>query len=112
MLMRSLATVEGISIHYVRERPDYEAARAQGRKVIPLLLLHGWPGHFAEFLDVIKPLAHPGPSAPIEVPAFDVVVPSHTGYLFSSGPPMKDEKESKSLGNMSGPDGDLLVKGE
>jgi pimeloyl-ACP methyl ester carboxylesterase len=41
---------------------------------LPLLLLHGWPGSFLEFLQMIDPLTASG---------FDVVVPSLPGYGFS-----------------------------
>jgi hypothetical protein len=47
------------------------------------------------------------------VPAFDVIVPSHTGYAFSSQPPVRPGKGGQTAqGRYSGPDGDFLVKGE
>lgn len=46
---------------------------------IPLLLLHGWPGSYIEFLDVIKLLAKAG---------FSVVAPSSPGYAFSQKTPV------------------------
>ncbi len=102
--------IEDVDIHFVREKPD-AAAEVSGRPIIPLLLLHGWPGSFAEFLKVIKPLAHPGASAPLHIPAFDVIVPSHPGYVFSSYFNAHQSKISgKVRGDHSGPDGDLLVK--
>ncbi|CAO1638233.1 unnamed protein product [Parajaminaea phylloscopi] len=53
---------------------------------IPLILCHGWPGSFLEFIRVLKPLAEPeDPNAQ----AFHVVVPSLPGFTFSSGPPVK-----------------------
>lgn len=36
--------VNDVTIHYIREKPDYEEAERAGRRVIPLLLMHGWPG--------------------------------------------------------------------
>ncbi|KAI1823685.1 Alpha/Beta hydrolase protein [Xylaria intraflava] len=51
----------------------------------PLVLYHGWPGSFLEFLnilDVIKEKYDPN-----ELP-YHVVVPSLPGYGFSSGPPL------------------------
>ena len=59
-------TIDGQSIHFVH-------ARSAKPDAFPLLLLHGWPGSFVEFLDVIPRLAD----------SFDVVVPSLPGYGFS-----------------------------
>jgi pimeloyl-ACP methyl ester carboxylesterase len=73
--------------------------------VIPLLLLHGWPSSVHDFFEVIKPLAHPGDAETI---AFDVVVPSQTGYLWSSTPKV----DKFGMGNHSGPQGDFLLQGE
>ncbi|KAL9931934.1 hypothetical protein V8E36_009249 [Tilletia maclaganii] len=103
--------VEEIDLHFVLERPDHDEARRSGRPVIPLLLIHGWPGSFLEFLDVARPLAHPGPSAPAWVPAFDVIMPSSPGYIFSSLPKIRRKAKTSgiSTGNNSGPEGDLLV---
>ncbi|KAK0538059.1 hypothetical protein OC842_001406 [Tilletia horrida] len=105
------AEVEEVDLHFIRERPDLEEASRSGRPVIPLLLIHGWPGSFLEFLDVARPLARPGPSAPAWIPAFDVVIPSAPGYTFSSLPKMRRKAKTSGIavGNNSGPDGDLLV---
>ena len=49
---------------------------------LPLLLIHGWPGSFIEFLDAADRLV-----AGVEgAPGFDVVVPSLPGYGFSEAP--------------------------
>jgi len=101
------ASIEGLKIHFIRESPT--ASDKVGRKVIPLLLLHGWPGSFLEFLNTVKPLAHPSRNAPAWVPAFEVVVPSQPGYLFS-GKFEGDKGDGK--GRFSGPEGDLTVPGE
>jgi len=53
-------------IHFIHEQ--------NGRP--PLVLLHGWPGSFLEFLRVI----------PLLTDAFDVIVPSLPGYGFSDAP--------------------------
>ena len=47
-----------------------------------MVLTHGWPGSFVEFLGVIDALANPDDPAD----AFHVVVPSLPGYGFSSKP--------------------------
>ncbi|KAI9024564.1 Alpha/Beta hydrolase protein [Hyaloraphidium curvatum] len=63
-------------IHHPSPRPD----------AVPLILTHGWPGSFVEFLDVIKPLAEPEAGQQ----AFHVVVPSLPGYGFSGRPTRKN----------------------
>ncbi|KAJ2986348.1 hypothetical protein NUW58_g5072 [Xylaria curta] len=72
-------TLEGLDIHFVHEPSDDPEA-------IPLVLLHGWPSSFLEFLAVTEPLRTSGnqthPSHP-----FHVVIPSLPGFAFSSAPP-------------------------
>lgn len=63
-------------LHQPSSRPD----------AIPLILCHGWPGSFLEFVRVLKPLAEPEDP---KQQAFHVVVPSLPGFTFSSGPPVK-----------------------
>ena len=60
-------TWEGI--HFVHQR-------ATSRRGIPLILTHGWPSSFLDYLDMLPLLEH-----------FDVVVPSLPGYGFSLRPP-------------------------
>ncbi len=45
-------TVDGQSIHFLHARSGHPDA-------LPLLLTHGWPGSFVEFLEVIPRLAQP-----------------------------------------------------
>lgn len=65
-------------IHFIHER-------GSGENPIPLILTHGWPSSFREFLDCVDQLAHPEKYGK-EGPAFDVIVPSLIGYGFSSLP--------------------------
>lgn len=102
-LISSAFVVEDIQLHFIHERATPTAT--SGQPVIPLLLLHGWPSSVVDFFETIKPLAHPGSAA---LPAFDVVVPSHTGYLWSSSPTV----DGFGRGKHSGPQGDLLLRGE
>ncbi|KAH0041822.1 alpha/beta-hydrolase, partial [Aureobasidium melanogenum] len=65
-------------IHYVAmysKRPD----------AVPLLLLHGWPGSFLEFLPMLDKLRNK--YNPDDLP-YHLVVPSLPGYAFSSPPPL------------------------
>lgn len=51
---------------------------------IPLVLLHGWPGSFLEFLPTLDLIQKK--YQPAQLP-FHVIVPSLPGYTLSSGPP-------------------------
>ena len=53
---------------------------------IPLLLTHGWPSTFAEYLPLVPLLTDPGAHG-LDGPAFDLVIPSLPGYGFSPRPP-------------------------
>ena len=68
--------VDGQPIHVVHVRSDVPGA-------LPLLLTHGWPGSFVEFLDVIGPLTDPVAHGRDEADAFHVVIPTLPGFGFS-----------------------------
>ena len=57
-------------IHFVHQR-------ATSGKGMPLILTHGWPGSFLDYVAMLPMLSD-----------FDVVVPSLPGYGFSPRPPM------------------------
>jgi len=65
------------------ERVHLIHARSTHADATPLLLTHGWPGSFVEFLDVIGPLTDPEAHGGSAADAFHVVVPSMPGYGFS-----------------------------
>ena len=71
-----ITAIDGQRIHFLHIRSEVADAT-------PLLLLHGWPGSFMEFGDVIDllvdPVAHGGSAAD----AFHLVIPSLPGYGFS-----------------------------
>ncbi|KAK7927646.1 alpha/beta-hydrolase [Apiospora marii] len=71
------ATIEGLAIHFLHQRSEDSNA-------IPLILSHGWPGSFAEFIPVIDPLTNGSKESSV---SFHVVVPSLPGFAFSSAPP-------------------------
>jgi pimeloyl-ACP methyl ester carboxylesterase len=79
-----LADVGGQTVHFAYITADRDAYP----KAIPIVLTHGWPYSFVEFLDfsarLTNPLAHGGS----EADAFDVVIPSLPGYGYS--PPLVD----------------------
>jgi pimeloyl-ACP methyl ester carboxylesterase len=59
--------IHGERIHFVHKRGD-------GSKP-PILLLHGWPGSYLEFEQLLDPLSSDG---------HDVIVPSLPGFAFSA----------------------------
>ncbi|KAJ6551744.1 Alpha/Beta hydrolase protein [Mycena capillaripes] len=79
-LTQFTAVIEGHTVHFVHEK-------SKSPDAIPVILLHGWPGSFQEFLPVIKPLTQLSTSATGKNVSFNVVVPSLPGFLFSSAPP-------------------------
>lgn len=76
-----LADVGGHRIHFVRVPA---AGSAETR--IPLLLLHGWPSAYTEYLPLAERLANPAGSGSDARIAFDVIVPSLPGFVFSELP--------------------------
>lgn len=73
-----LVTIEGQPVHAMLLRADRERYPA----AIPMIVSHGWPYSFLEFVELADNLADPARHDG-EGPAFDVVVPSLPGYGFS-----------------------------
>ncbi|XP_013165349.1 PREDICTED: juvenile hormone epoxide hydrolase-like [Papilio xuthus] len=71
--------IQGLDIHFVRVKPQVPA----GVEIVPLLLLHGWPGSVREFYEAIPILTKQQPGYNF---AFELVVPSLPGYGFSDAP--------------------------
>lgn len=71
------AKIGDLDIHFVHEKGSNSRPR-------PLILTHGWPGSYFEFLHIVEVLAHPERFGGEAENGFDVVVPSLPGYGFSS----------------------------
>jgi pimeloyl-ACP methyl ester carboxylesterase len=71
--------IDGIELHFIHAKSHHESAT-------PLMLVHGWPGSFVEFLGVLGPLSDPENHGGKAEDAFHVVVPSLPGFGFSSKP--------------------------
>ncbi|MGK3204762.1 epoxide hydrolase family protein [Amycolatopsis sp. MEPSY49] len=67
--------IDGTSIHFLHVRSKHAGA-------VPLVLTHGWPGSFVEFVEIIDSLTSPADHRD----AFHVVVPSIPGFGFSGRP--------------------------
>ena len=65
------------------ERVHFIHVRSPHADATPIVLTHGWPGSFVEFLDVLGPLTDPVAHGGRPEDAFHVVVPSMPGYGFS-----------------------------
>ncbi|XP_011882985.1 PREDICTED: juvenile hormone epoxide hydrolase 2-like [Vollenhovia emeryi] len=75
--------IQGLDIHFVHVKPS----NAEGKRVLPLLLVHGWPGSIMEFYKIIPLLTSPRPEHDF---VFEVVVPSLPGFGFSSAATIPD----------------------
>ncbi|KAI9826413.1 MAG: hypothetical protein M1819_007376 [Sarea resinae] len=72
---------EEYNIHFVALFSDKKDA-------IPVMLLHGWPGSFLEFLPLLSLIKEQ--YSPATLP-YHFIVPSLPGYAFSSGPSLHKE---------------------
>ena len=72
-------TIDGLKIHFIHQKSKQPNA-------FPLLITHGWPGSFVEFMKVIGPLSDPTAHGGLATDAFDLVIPSIPGYGFSDKP--------------------------
>jgi pimeloyl-ACP methyl ester carboxylesterase len=74
-----MTPVDGLDVHFIHARSKHENAT-------PLVLVHGWPGSFVEFLEILGPLTDPTAYGGKAEDAFHVVVPSLPGFGFSAKP--------------------------
>uniref|UniRef100_A0A915CKL1 Transmembrane protein 258 n=1 Tax=Ditylenchus dipsaci TaxID=166011 RepID=A0A915CKL1_9BILA len=76
--------IEGLKIHFIYAKPPQSS---KYKKVIPLLLVHGWPGNVFEFYKIIPMLVDPQKHFKGNFDyAFEVVAPSIPGYGWSEQP--------------------------
>ncbi|XP_067092212.1 epoxide hydrolase 1 [Osmerus mordax] len=69
--------IDGLDVHFIRVRPPHR----EGQKVVPLMLVHGWPGSFYEFYRILPLLSESQDDL-----VFEVICPSIPGYGFSEAP--------------------------
>ncbi|XP_014484159.1 PREDICTED: juvenile hormone epoxide hydrolase 2-like [Dinoponera quadriceps] len=70
--------IQGLNIHFLHIKPK----NPEGKRVLPLLILHGWPGSVMEFYKIIPLLTTVRPEHDF---VFEVIAPSLPGFGFSSG---------------------------
>ena len=80
LLPHFMADVDGRAVHLIH-------VPGRGPNPMPLLLTHGWPGSFLEFVPMISRLTDPQAHGADAADAFTVVIPSLPGYGFSAPPP-------------------------
>lgn len=71
-----MTEIDGQPIHFLHIKSSEAGA-------FPLVLTHGWPGSFIEFIDMIGPLSEPKAHG-LDGQAYDLVIPSIPGFGFSS----------------------------
>lgn len=83
-LPQFVTEIDGQQVHFLHVcSPEPDA--------VPLVLNHGWPGSFVEFLDVIGSLSDPRTHGGDPADAFHLVIPSLPGFAFSEvGPKVGD----------------------
>ncbi|KAF7637346.1 Epoxide hydrolase [Meloidogyne graminicola] len=81
-----LTQIEGIMIHFLHVKPPKQSSYKQ---IIPLILVHGWPGNVYEFYKIIPLLTDPKARSLDFNFAFEVIAPSIPGYGFSEQPHKK-----------------------
>jgi pimeloyl-ACP methyl ester carboxylesterase len=74
------AEIDGNSVHLVH-------APGTGPDPLPLVLTHGWPSSFLEYLTLVPLLTDPAAHGGDPADAFTVVLPSLPGFGFSGPPP-------------------------
>lgn len=65
-----IADIDGYKIHFLH-------VKGRGKKTIPLIITHGWPGSFIEIMKLIPLLTND------DAFSFDLVIPSIIGFGFS-----------------------------
>lgn len=65
-----MANIDGLKIHFIH-------IKGKGKKSIPLIITHGWPGSFLEMMKLVPLL-----TTDLEF-SFDLVIPSVIGFGFS-----------------------------
>ncbi|WP_084497108.1 epoxide hydrolase family protein [Nocardia amamiensis] len=79
-LPQFVTDIDGQQVHFLHVRsPEPDA--------LPLVLNHGWPASFVEFLPVIGPLSDPRAHGGDPADAFHLVIPSLPGFAFSEVAP-------------------------
>ena len=77
-----LTKVQGLDVHYIHAKPE-----KSNKKVIPLLIQHGWPGSIREFYEIIPKLIDTNNDTDF---VFEAKTPSLAGFGWSEATTKKD----------------------
>jgi pimeloyl-ACP methyl ester carboxylesterase len=80
-LPQAMVNAGGAQIHVIHLRGQVAAGAPAP---IPLVLTHGWPSSFFEFLTIAGPLSDPARYGGDAADAFDIIIPTLPGFGFSS----------------------------
>lgn len=72
--------IQGLDIHFIHAKPDRQLVDRKQLRVLPLLMLHGWPGSIIEFYKILPLLTSPREGRDF---VFEVICPSLPGFGFS-----------------------------
>lgn len=72
-----ITSIQGLKIHFIHIKPSNVSTNI---KIIPLLITHGWPSSFVEFLEVIQILSTTRKNRDF---VFEVVLATIPGFGFS-----------------------------
>ncbi|CAG9792547.1 unnamed protein product [Diatraea saccharalis] len=70
--------IQGLNIHFIRVTPEVPP----GKHLVPILLLHGWPGSVREFYEAIPYLTAASKDRDF---VLELIIPSLPGYGHSEG---------------------------
>ncbi|EFO26793.1 hydrolase [Loa loa] len=86
ILPQFITEIEGLKIHFIHAKPRYDNYEV----ILPLLILHGWPGNVFEFFKIIPVLLDPIQQIGSDINvAFEVIAPSIPGFGWSAAPMKK-----------------------
>ncbi|XP_058818176.1 juvenile hormone epoxide hydrolase 1-like [Topomyia yanbarensis] len=71
--------IQGLEIHFLHVKPKNVR---NPKRILPIIMLHGWPGSVREFYEIIPQLTTRSDEKEY---VFEVIVPSLPGYGFSQG---------------------------
>lgn len=67
----------------------FAALFSPNQDAVPILLMHGWPGSFLEFLPILTKVQETHAADPASLP-YHLIVPSLPGYIFTELGPSQD----------------------
>lgn len=73
---------EDYSVHFA-------ALFSPNKDAVPIILMHGWPGSFLEFLPILTKVQEAYTADPASLP-YHLIVPSLPGYIFTEVGPAQD----------------------